>query len=518
MTLERTLRLTVLLLLVLVTAPLASAQPAPLAGFDDYVLKAMREWEVPGVAVAIVKNDAIVFAKGYGLRRLGDPTPVNERTLFAIGSASKAFTAASLAMLVDAGKVKWDDPATNYLPGLQLFDPYVTRELTLRDLLTHRSGLERADRLWYGSPYTRDDILRRVRYLKPSWSLRSRFGYQNLMYLAAGQVVAAVSGQSWDEFVRQRIFTPLGMTASNTSVAAFAANDNVATPHARIEEKVRPIPWRNIDNVAPAGSINSNVIDMAQWVRLHLGEGAYQNQRLFSSGVAKEMHTPQTIIRAEPPWSLWWPEAHFLTYGLGWFLHDYRGRKVVEHGGAIDGMRALVAMLPEEKLGLVILTNLSGNLLPQALMYRIFDAYLAAPERDWSAQLLKAIKGLEAQARAAEKKIEDERVAGTSPSLAREKYAGTYQDDLYGDVKIDLENGKLVLRFGPAFTADLEHWHYDTFRLTWRDPLLGKALVAFALNPQQGTVDELRVKAQGLPDFVFKRAPETPPAPQAQRE
>ena len=381
---QRCFRLITLLLFVLLTFLPAYGQDAPLNGFDDYVNKALREWEVPGLAIAIVKDDRIVLAKGYGVRKLGDPTPVNERTLFAIGSSSKAFTAAAIAMLVDEGKVKWDDPVTKYLPGFELYDPYVTRELTVRDLLSHRSGLERGDLLWYGSEYDRDEILRRTRYLKPTWSLRSTFGYQNLMFLAAGQLIAKVSGKSWDEFIRQRIFVPLSMTASNTSIKDFKNCDNVSSPHGKFEDKIEAIPWRNIDNIAPAGSINSSVVDMAQWVRLQLAQGEYQKQRLLSSGAAKEMQTSQTVIRAEPPFSLFYPEAHFLNYGLGWFLHDYKGRKVVEHGGAIDGMRAQVAMLPEEKLGLVILTNMDGTILPLALMFRIFDAYLGAPQRDWS--------------------------------------------------------------------------------------------------------------------------------------
>lgn len=509
MVLRKSIRLIILLLLVQVLFQPARGQEVPfnpLNGFDDYVNKAMRDWEVPGVSIAIIKNDQIVFAKGYGVRKLGDPAPVNERTLFAIGSSSKAFTATALAMLADEGKIKWDDPATKYLSSFQLFDSYATHELTVRDLLSHRVGLERGDLLWYGSEYDRDEILRRVRYLKPTLGFRATFGYQNIMFLAAGQLVAKVSGKSWDEFIRQRIFTPLGMTASNTSIRELKSSDNVASPHAKIENRVEVIFWRNIDNIAPAGAINSNVVDMAQWVRLQLNQGAYNNQRLFSSGAAKEMHTPQTIIRAEPPFSLLYPEAHFLNYGLGWFLSDYRGRKVVEHGGAIDGMRAEVAMIPEEKLGLVILANLNGTALPVALMHRIFDAYLGASERDWSADLLKTFKGLEEQGRAAEKKLEAERVQGTRASLALEKYAGTYKNDLYGEVKVTHENGKLSVRFGPAFTSGLEHWHYDTFRAKFAAGDVINAYVTFSLNAQ-GKVETVTLNLPGLMEYPFKRAP-----------
>ena len=486
---------------------LAQAQPAPaqestLNGFDDYANKAIKDWGLPGLAVAVVKNDQVVFAKGFGVRKIGESTPVDEKTLFAIGSSSKAFTAAALAMLVDEGKVKWDDPVTKHLPGFQLFDPYVTREITVRDLLCHRSGLDRSDFIWYGTPYKRDEIWSRIRYVKPASSFRSKFGYQNIMFLAAGQIVERVSGKSWDDFIRERIFVPLGMSSSSTSIRAFASQNNVSTPHAKIDEKVRTIPWRNIDNIAPAGSINSNVLEMAQWVRLQLGEGSYKGTRLISTASTLEMQEPQTIIPRDPQLSLFMPNTHFRSYGLGWMLQEYKGRKIVQHGGAIDGMIAMVGMIPEEKLGVVILSNLSGQLLPTALMFRIFDQYLGAPAKDWSGDMLKAMRSLEEQGKAAEKKSEETRVKGTQPSLALEKYAGTYKDDALGDAKVGVEKGRLVLRT-PAFVADLEHWHYDTFRSTFRDEGMGgKTLVTFALN-SQAKADTLNIPDMGL---TFKRA------------
>lgn len=500
-------RLIYVLLLALVGAQVARAQEAPLVGFDDYVNKALKDWEVPGMAIAIVKDDKLLLAKGYGVRKLGDVAPVDERTLFAIGSSSKAFTAAAIAMLVDEGKMKWDEPATKYLPGFQLFDPYVTRELTVRDMLTHRSGLERGDLLWYGTDYDRDEVLRRVRFLKPSWSLRSRFGYQNIMYLAAGQAVNTASGKNWDEFVRQRIFTPLGMSSSSTSIMALKAETNVASPHAKFDDKVQPISWRKIDNIGPAGSINSNATDMAQWVRLHLNQGTFKNERILSSGAVKEMHMPQTVMRLEGLSEKIHSETHFMTYGLGWFLQDYRGRKIVHHGGNIDGMSALVAMIPEEKLGVVILTNMNGTSVPTAIMYRVFDAFLQAPQKDWSGELLKIVKSAQEQAATVEKKLESDRVKGTNPSLALAKYAGTYTNEMYGDAKVKEQNGKLVVEYSPAMTGELEHWHFDTFRATLRERHLGKAFVTFALN-SSGKVDEMKMSAAGGTDIAFKRAPE----------
>lgn len=503
MTSPRCSRTVLFFILILFAAAHAFAQAAPLQGFDEYVSRAMKDWEVPGVAIAIVRDDKLIFAKGYGVRELGKPDPVTERTLFAIGSSSKAFTAAAMAMLVDDAKVKWDDPVTKHYAGFELYDAYASQQMTLRDLLCHRSGLERGDLLWYGSALDRSEIIRRVRYLKPSWSFRSNFGYQNIMYLTAGQVVAAVSGQSWDDFIRARIFSPLGMKESSTSISALKGLSNVAAPHAKIEDKVEVIPWRNIDNIAPAGSINSNVVDMAQWVRLQLGEGSYEGKRLISSGAIKEMHKPHTIINNDPPWNLMAQDAHFIAYGLGWFLHDYHGRKIVEHGGNIDGMSALVSMIPEEKFGIVILTNMSGSSLREALEYRIIDAFLGQPQKDWSAVVLKTMKALEAQGKEAEQKQIEGRAKDTKPSLALEKYAGTYQNEMYGELTLKIEDGHLVARYGQTFTGDLEHWHYDSFQAKWRTRTLGKGMVSFTLNAQ-GQVAEVKVDALG----DFKRAPD----------
>ncbi|MDQ3699200.1 MAG: serine hydrolase [Gemmatimonadota bacterium] len=483
--------------------PVSSA--AVIRDFDAYVRDAMQAWKVPGLAIAVVRNDTVVLARGYGVRTIGKAEPVDDRTMFAIGSASKAFTAAAIGMLVDDGKLLFEDPATKYLPGFQLYDPYVTREITVRDLLTHRSGLVRGDLVWYGTSYDRAEIVRRVRHLEPTWSLRSTFGYQNIMYVAAGEVASHITRKPWDDVIRDRIFAPLGMTASLTSVVPLAKLPNVATPHAEIDDKVRAIPYRNIDNVAAAGSINSHVVDMARWVRLQLGNGKFDGKQLLSTSTAAELHTPQTIIRREGVWGLVHPESRFLSYGFGWFLADYKGRKLVHHGGNIDGMSALVAMLPEEKTGVVILTNMNGSFLTYALMYRLFDGYLGAEPKDWSTDLRKAMDSFEAVAEAVEKKREQQRVRGTKPSLALSKYAGVYADSMYGNVSVEFEDDDLVVRYGSALIGDLKHWHYDTFRADWREDHLGKAFVTFALGVD-GKAAEMKVEALG----DFGRVPERP--------
>ena len=499
---------TVLLALALIVGSVSVvAQPAPLDGFDAYVNNSIKEWNVPGVAIAIVKDDKIVYAKGYGVKELGKPGKVTENTIFAIGSSSKAFTSAAIAMLGDEKKIKWDDRVTKYLPDFEVYDRYVTREMTVRDLLTHRIGLERGDLLWHSSPHSRKEVLRRIRYLEPASSVRSRFGYQNVMYLAAGEIVPVLTGKSWDAFITDRIFKPLRMNSSDTTIRTLKNFSDVATPHAEIDNKVTPIAWRNIDNIAPAGSINSNVIDVSQWVRLQLGKGKFEGKQLISSAAIQEMHASQTVIPLAGTMKLLYPEANFLNYGLGWFLSDYRGHKLVEHGGAIDGMRAQVAMIPSKNIGVVVLTNMSGSLVPTALGYRALDAYLGVEKRDWSADLLKSYAPLLAAAKAAQAKAEANRVKGTSPSLALGKYAGNYVSQMYGTVKVSVENGILKTTFGPHFNGKLEHWHYDTFRVKWKDPSHGKSLATFSLG-SDGKVK--RISLQGIADF--DRLPEKPQA------
>ncbi|PYP55231.1 MAG: serine hydrolase [Gemmatimonadetes bacterium] len=491
--------------------PAARAQDAPLRGFDAYVEQALRDWRVPGVAIAVVRNDSVVFVKGYGVRELGKPARVDAHTLFAIGSTTKAFTAAALAMLVDSGKLAWDDPVTKHLAWLELADPYVTRELTVRDLLTHRSGLPRGDLVWYGSSFDRSEVLHRVRYLKPRWSFRSNYGYQNIMFLAAGEVVAAASGVSWGDFLKARIFTPLGMTGTNTSVTALAGEGDVAMPHKKIDDTVRVIPWRNIDNVGPAGSINSSVADLSQWLRLQLGGGTFRGRRLVSDSTVEEMHTPQMVIRMNKDAREIFPDTHFLAYGLGWLLRDYHGKMFVGHGGAIDGMRAEIGLVPEARVGAVVLCNLDGTSFPAAILYRALDAYLGAPPRDWSAVLLAAERKAEAHGDSVDKAFEAKRVRDTHPSLPLERYAGNYVDSLYGTVEIAEQGDRLVARMGPAFTGDLTHWHFDTFKVTWRDRGLGTSYLTFNVDAD-GKVGSVEVREVG----EFKRSA-PPPTRQAGR-
>jgi CubicO group peptidase (beta-lactamase class C family) len=476
----------------------AIAQKEPVKGLDAYIVKALKDWNAPGLALAIVKDDKVIYAKGYGVQKLGESTPVDEHTIFAIGSTTKAMTAACLGMLVDEKKLNWDDRVTKYLKGFQLYDPYVTRELMVRDLLTHRSGLERGDLLWYETPYSRDEVLSRIRFLKPAWGFRARYGYQNIMFLAAGQIIPEVAGKSWDDFIRDRLFVPLGMNETTTSTKQLAGKPNVATPHDFIDDKLQTIPWVNIDNIAPAGSVNSSVSDMAKWIRMNLNEGTFNGQKIVSKEMIKEIQTPQTIIRLDSLGQALRPSTHFLAYGFGWLLSDYLGKKIVSHDGAIHGMRARVMLVPEEKLGLVTLINSTRTSIQAAVAYRILDSYLGGKERDWSTEYLKITKEGEDKGKADEKKKKDERAKDTKPSLAQAKYAGVYMNEMYGDMTVKEENGKLVATMFPTLVGDLEHWQYDTYHVVWRDKTRGDDYVTFTLGAD-GKVDLL--KWDGFVDF-----------------
>src|SRR5918993_4748689 len=423
---QRNVRLALLLLALLAFSPALFAQTLEerLKEIDAYAAKAGQDWKVPGFSVAVVKDDRVVFVKGYGVRELGKAEPVDKDTLFAVASNSKAFTSAALATLVDEGKLRWDDPVTKHLPYFQLYDPYVTREMTVRDLLSHRSGLATfgGDLLWYETPYSREEVIRRVRFLKPTYGFRSRYGYQNIMFLAAGELVPAVTGKSWDDYVREKFFAPLGMTRTVTTYKQLMSSQNVATPHNEVGGQVRVVKYSNVDSAGGAAVINSTAAEMAEWVRLQLGRGTYQGKKIFSAAASREMWTPHTVVSGVSETAERFnPTVHFNLYGLGWALSDYRGRKVVTHSGGLDGMTSRVALMPEENLGVVVLTN-SETPLQSFLYYKVFDVFTGAPARDWSADFMARAKAARAREEAETKRIEEARVPNTRPSLPLSAY------------------------------------------------------------------------------------------------
>lgn len=501
----RKLLAALLCLLLLCPAPAfgqTQGAAGPLDALDAYVERGLSDWGIPGLAVAVVKDDKVVLLKGYGVREAGRPEKVDGQTLFGIGSATKSFTAAAVGLLVDEKKMAWDDPVTKHLPDFQLFDAGLTSQVTLRDLLSHRTGLPRANGTLL-SGYGRAETARRMRHLKPVAGLRSQFTYNNQMYLVAGLALEAAARTNWDDFVRQRLFAPLGMTASRTSLTALEREPNVARPHARIQGKVQRLPFHNNDSIAPAGAISSNAAEMATWVRLFLNRGAHGGKQLLSPQVFRALQSQQTVIGVGPLTERLFPSTHFQGYGMGWFVRDYRGRKVVEHGGNVDGMTAQLGMLPEEKLGVVILSNMNNTPFPTALMYRVFDAFLggADGQTDLSAEYLKLVGDGEAQAKAREKEAAEKRAADTKPALPPDSYAGTYANDLYGEARVTLEEGKLYMRFNEAARGALEHWEKETFRIDWSNPLfvegVGRTPVTFLIS--EGAV--VGLKAQDLADY-----------------
>ena len=489
-----------------------SKRPAALpADLDDRVARVMKAFDVPGLALAVVKDGAVLVAKGYGVRTLGRPEPVDSGTLFGIASNTKVFTATALALLVEEGKLEWDAPVVRYLPSFQMWDPWVTREITVRDLLVHRSGLGlgAGDLLWWPpSTYSRKEVTRRLRFLRPETSFRTAYAYDNVLYVVAGELIEAVSGQSWEEFVTRRILRPAGMTASTVNHSSAAAGGNVATPHARVEGSVRPVKPFTSDVTNPAGGINSSAEEMARWLQVLLSRGKTpEGSRLFSEATWTELTSLVTPIRiSEPPAPLAALRLQFLGYGLGLVMRDYRGRKVLAHDGGLPGYVSGVLMIPEVGLGVAVLTNQESADACNAILCHIIDHVLQAPRTDW----LDAFKRVRAEANA---RVAGEaagaaskRVTGSKPHLPLASYAGAYRDDWYGEIPISLEDGRLVLRFSqtPSLVGDLEHWQYETFVVRWRDrELRADAFVTFTLEPD-GQVVEARMKAvSSETDFSF---------------
>lgn len=497
--------------LILVSASPVFSQAAAPADLDAWVARSMRTFEVPGLSLAIVKDGKVMVAKGYGVRKMGEAAAVDENTLFGIGSNTKAFTTACLSMLVDEGKIGWDDRVYQRLPGFQMYDPYVSHEMTIRDLLTHRSGmgLGEGDLLfWPHSTYTREEVIHQLRYMKPASSFRSHYAYDNLLYMAAGQIIPAVTGISWDDFVRQRIFIPLGMSHTNVSNGLYKSGDDVAYPHSKLDGTLEVIPFENLDNAAPAGSINSSAADMSKWLLLQLNRGKFLDRegRLFSEIQSREMWSPQTILPiGDPAPPLAALKPNFADYGLGWGLRDYHGRRQIGHTGGVSGFVSRVMLVPGENLGVVILTNAEEVGAFDSILYHILDHYYQLPTTDWIASYKSAKDLEEKQAAETEQKQASTRDTKSHPSLPLEKYAGTYEDAWYGPATIRMENGHLVLSFDhtPGMVGELEPWQYDTFMTHWRVRTTADAFVTFSLKADGSIERFTMVPVSPLADFSF---------------
>lgn len=458
------------ILVLLIVATNAFGQ-ADLKKLDAYYAKALKDWDVPGMSIAIVKDGKIVFSKGYGVKEQGKPDAPDENTLYAIASNTKAFTAAIIAQLVEEGKLGWNDKVKKYLPYFELYDPYVSAETTIRDLLCHRVGLGTfsGDLIWYRSTLDAEGIIRKVKFLPKAYDFRAGYGYANVMYITAGEIIRTVTGKSWSQNVQERFFAPLGMTRSITTTKNIEKKDNTATPHALIDGVHKPIAWEDWETVGATGGIISSVKEMSQWMMMNLNHGIWNKDTLFSRQSRNMMWTPHNNFTVDH--TVVEKSVHMRGYALGWVISDYRGRLRVGHTGGYSGMLSAVTLIPDENLGVVVLTNGMKPFYGALVSYTI-DAFLKAPEKDWSGEMLANYK------KNKDTRVDERvkaRVQNTKPSISPEKYLGDYLADSYGKITVKQEGGKMKISFEhtPDLTATLEHWHYDVWQMKWdkSDPL-----------------------------------------------
>ncbi|GAB2768685.1 serine hydrolase [Rhabdobacter roseus] len=437
---------------------------------DAYFANAQKTWGVPGISVGIVKDGKVVFTKGYGVLTQGTSTPVDDKTLYAIASNSKAFTSAIIGMLVQEGKLHWDDKVTKYLPYFALPDPYAGQNATLRDILSHRVGLGTfsGDIVWYNADFTSEEIIRRIKYLPSAYPFRAGYGYSNLMFITAGEIIKQVTGKSWYDNVKERILNPLGMTRTIVNIAQVPQLGNAASPHALLNNTThQPIPYTSWEEIAATGGLISCVDDLCKWMIFNLNNGIHGKDTLLTPQTRTMVwstHNSFILDRTKPNDF----GSTFAGYGLGWGLRDYHGHLKVSHTGGYDGMITSVSLLPDQKLGVVILTN--GLKAPiNALPHYVFDAFLGRTVTDWSQKDLdRANQSYARDTRVADLKAK--RIPNTKPTQALSTYAGTYQTDVYGTITVREVNGALEIDFEhtPNLAATLTHWHYDTFQLHWK--------------------------------------------------
>ena len=479
-----------------------SAQEESLKGFSEFVNATMQEWKVPGLAIAIVKDGKVIFSEGFGYRDVTKELKVTPQTLFAIGSCTKAFTAALVGILVDEGKLDWDKPVRNYLPSFKLHDPVASEQMTTRDLVTHRSGLPRHDLMWYNSSFTRKELFDRLQYLEPSKDFRSYWQYQNLMFMTAGYLVGQIAGTSWEELLRQRILEPLGMRDSNFSVTTSQQSPDFALPYNEIKDEVKEIPFRNIDTIGPAGSINSNVTDMSQWILLNLNKGKFSEKQIISEANLSQIHSPQMVM----PGSIEYDEILYSSYGMGWVITPYRGHLMLRHGGGVDGFTALVTLMPRDNMGMVILTNLDGTPLPQIIAYNACDRLLGLDQIPWNKRIKDEVDKAKEESKKAKEEKDKDRVLDTQPSHPLEAYTGEFEHPGYGIISIKMEDDHLQADYN-SISYSLGHYHYDIFELT--NELMDMTQKISFFTDAKGNISSLSVQLeQAVKEIVFTRMPE----------
>lgn len=491
--------------LFLLTAILAGALCAQTTssgnvdGFDKYAEAARVQWNVPGMSIAIVQDGKVLLSKGYGVRELGKSETVDGETLFGVMSTTKAMTAVAMGILVDEGKVSWHDKVVKHLPDFRVADPYVTNELKVRDLLTHNAGLGNADFLWAWTPeLSADEIAKRMQYAPQAYSFRGGYTYQNVMYLVAGKVIEKASGMSWEKFMTERVFGPLGMKATFPNLTLSRGYQNRSKAHYEIEKKVEVIPEMEADSIAAAGAVWSTSDDVAKWMNFNLGNT--NGKEILKPATLAEIMRPQIVI----PTAQFYPttrltKPHWTTYGLGWFQQDYRGAMVNMHTGSLDGRTAIVGLVPDKKFGIFIFGNIDHVELRHALMFKAFDLFVFGDNgRDWSTETKALYDELAAAGEKRVEAVKGLRVKNTQPSLPLDAYAGKYSDPFYGSMDVTMADGKLVLKVNSDLTASLDHWQYDTFRALWSKRWWGQDFIAFQLNPITGKVDSVTLSGAVL--------------------
>jgi CubicO group peptidase (beta-lactamase class C family) len=468
---------------------------------DNYVEKALSDWQIPGVAVCIVKNGKVIIMKGYGIKEAGTTDKVDENTLFMIGSNTKAFTGTALAMLHESKKLSLDDKVQKWLPDFKLYDTWVTKETNIRDLLCHRLGFEtfQGDFMFFDSDLTTQQVREKFGKVKPMYSFRSKWGYCNAAFMTAGEVIPKVTGKSWAEFLKEKIFTPLGMNNTLALSKDISSASNKSSAHTVVLGELKKIPYGNIDNLAAAGSISSSVNDMSKWVMMQLDNGKLNGKEIMDAGVISETRIPYSILGNG---GHMFNKAHFSLYALGWFLEEYNGRKIVAHTGGVNGFVTSVALIPEEKLGIIVLTNTDANNFYEALRNEIQDSYLGLPYRNYSQVFLQWQKRNEEEMKNQLKAKRDTIDSHPATDLPLKEYAGNYEHEVYGKMNIVLENDKLVMRFEhhKGRYGTLEALGGNRFFCTYSDPLYGRKVLAFTV--ENNKVKSITVRVADFVEFT----------------
>jgi len=456
--------------LLTLNAQTTSEPNVDLKALDKYYAKMVKDWDVPGVSIGIVKDGKLVFTGNYGVLETGKKGKPDQNTLYAIASNSKAFTSALIGILVQEGKLGWNDKVKDYLPYFAVYDEWVSNHMTIRDLLSHRSGLGTfsGDNIWYKSNASAEQIIKGIKHVPQAYEFRSGYGYSNLMYITAGEVIKTVTGKSWAQNVKERLLEPLGMDRTIASLGELEGMGNFSTPHARKEGKNYSIPWVSWDNVAATGGLISSVEDISKWMIFNLNNGIIGKDTILSRNTRNMVWTPHNnhvVNQADKEF-----DRHFSAYGLGWGLSDYHGRMRVAHTGGYDGFITMVSLVPDENLGVVVLTNGAKSPIRAASNYAI-DAFLGIETKDWSSELLEGYNNWKKRDTRVQYR-KDNRVLNTSPSLQPTAFIGEYTSDMYGTISI-VEDGKdlkLTFEHSPLLNATLTHWHYDVWEIHWDHP------------------------------------------------